>query len=134
MGRIGVLPDALPALLDDVGRAERFHVDGIFSHFASADSVDREYSDYQLRVFRQAVDTLARAGERPRYVHIANSAATLSRPDTHFTMVRPGIILYGAPPAPRFGWDSGRCWPTGSGAVSFACCTASNPWLSPASP
>ena len=108
MGRIGVLPAELPALLDDVRRAGRFHIDGIYSHFANADSVDHEYSDYQLRVFRQAVETLAGAGERPQCVHIANSAAVLSRPDTHFTMVRPGIILYGVPPAPRLADDSFR--------------------------
>jgi alanine racemase len=108
MGRIGVLPAELPALLDDVRRAGCFHIDGIYSHFANADSVEREYSDYQLRVFRQAVETLARAGERPRCVHIANSAATLSRPDTQFNMVRPGIILYGVPPAPRFADDGFR--------------------------
>ena len=59
MGRVGVLPDDLLALLDDVRRAGHFQIDGIYSHFASADSVDREYSDYQLRVFRQAVETLA---------------------------------------------------------------------------
>jgi alanine racemase len=108
MGRIGVLPAELPALLDDLRRAGCFHIDGIYSHFANADSVDREYSDCQLRVFRQAVETLARAGEQPQWVHIANSAATLSRPDTHFSMVRPGIILYGVPPAPRLADDSFR--------------------------
>jgi len=85
-----------------VRRAGRFHIEGIFSHFANADSVDREYSDYQLKVFRQAVETLAAASEWPRWVHMANSAATLSRPDAHFTMVRPGIVLYGVPPAPSF--------------------------------
>ena len=108
MGRIGVLPADLPALLDEVRRAGCFHIDGIYSHFASADSADPEYSDYQLRLFRQTVETLARAGERPQYVHIANSAAVLSRPDAHFTMVRPGIILYGAPPAARFAGDGFR--------------------------
>jgi alanine racemase len=108
MGRVGVLPADLPALLDEVRRAGRFHIDGIFSHFANADSVDREYSDYQLRVFRQALETAAAAGVRPRWVHIANSAATLSHPDTHFTMVRPGIILYGVPPGARFTGDGFR--------------------------
>jgi alanine racemase len=108
MGRIGVLPADLPALLDDVRRTGRFHIDGIFSHFANADSVDRQYSDYQLKVFRQALETAAAAGARPRWVHIANSAATLSHPDAHFTMVRPGIILYGIPPGPRFTGDGFR--------------------------
>jgi alanine racemase len=102
MGRVGVLPADLPALLDDVRRAGCFHIDGVFSHFANADSVDREYSDCQLKVFREALDSVAAAGVRPRWIHIANSAATLSRPDAYFDMVRPGIILYGVPPAARF--------------------------------
>ncbi len=99
MGRIGILPAELPALLDELRRAGRFEIDGIFSHFANADSVDREYSDYQLKTFQQAVDFLRVAGVSPRWIHIANSAATLTRPDTHFTLVRPGIVLYGVPPA-----------------------------------
>ena len=108
-------PPSLPALLDDVRRAGRFDIDGIFSHFANADSVDREYeySDYQLEgVPAGAGDVLAAAGERPRWVHIANSAATLSHPDTHFTMVRPGIVLYGVPPS------GGRCAGDGERAPS----------------
>jgi alanine racemase len=102
MGRVGVLPADLPAVLDDVRRSGRFHIDGIFSHFANADSVDREYSDHQLKVFRQALEAVGAAGIQPRWIHMANSAATLSRPDARFAMVRPGIILYGVPPAAHF--------------------------------
>lgn len=102
MGRIGVLPAELPALVDELHRPGRVVIEGVFSHFANADSVERDYSDYQLKVFCQALAALAAAGERPPWVHIANSAATLSRPDAHFTMVRPGIVLYGVPPAARF--------------------------------
>jgi alanine racemase len=98
MGRVGVLPAELPALLDEIRRAGTFVVEGVFSHFANADSVDRDYSDYQLAAFRQAVAALEAAGQRPRWVHIANSAAVLTRPDTHFSMVRPGIALYGVSP------------------------------------
>ena len=100
MGRIGVFPGDLPALLDELRAARCFTVDGVFSHFANADSVNREFSDYQLKVFRQALEILHAAGERPRCVHLANSAGTLTRPDAHFSMVRPGIILYGVPSAP----------------------------------
>lgn len=100
MGRIGVLPAELPGLLDDIRRAGTFVLEGVFSHFANADSVDRGYSDYQLSTFRQAVAALEAAGQRPRWVHIANSAAVWTRPDTHFSMVRPGIALYGISPVP----------------------------------
>jgi alanine racemase len=99
MGRIGVLPAEVPALLDELRRAGCFEVEGVFSHFANADAVTRDYSDYQLRAFRLALETMHETGVRPRWTHIANSAATLSRADTHLSLVRPGIVLYGVPPA-----------------------------------
>ena len=105
MGRLGVLPAELPALADELHGARGIGVDGVFSHFGNSDRVDREFSDYQLSIFQHAVDTLAAAGVRPRWVHLGNSAAAVARPDAHFTMVRPGIILYGVSPpgitAPR---------------------------------
>ena len=101
MGRIGVLPSELPALLGELRSSASLEVEGVFSHFANADSVEREYSDYQLRVFRQVMETVAAAGYQPRWLHIANSAATLSRPEAHLSLVRPGIALYGVPPSPR---------------------------------
>jgi alanine racemase len=99
MGRIGVSPGELPALLDELQRTQAFDVEGVFSHFANADRVDQEYSEYQLRLFREALATLAAHGLRPRWIHIANSAATMTRADAHFSMVRPGIMLYGVPPS-----------------------------------
>lgn len=100
MGRIGVLPAELPALVDALRTSGRFTIDGVFSHFANADRVDREFSDYQLQLLHNAIDVLRAAGEQPRWTHIANSAAVLTRPDAHCSMVRPGIVLYGVPPAP----------------------------------
>src|SRR5439155_253693 len=55
----------------------------------------------QVERFRAAVEALAAAGVRPAEVHLANSAAVLSTPAAHFTMVRPGIMLYGYAPAPH---------------------------------
>ena len=99
MGRLGVLPADVPALVDELQRAGCFGIEGLFSHFANADGVTRDYSDYQLRGFHQALEAVTAAGVRPRWTHIANSAATLARSDTHLSLVRPGIILYGVPPA-----------------------------------
>jgi alanine racemase len=76
-------------------------LEGVFSHFASADAVDTESARAQIARFAGAVEDLATAGIRPRWVHLANSAAVLSQPSAHFTMVRPGIMLYGYAPAPH---------------------------------
>jgi alanine racemase len=74
-------------------------VAGIFSHFGSADAVDTATARAQAERFRRAVDALASAGVSSPLIHLANSAAVLSAPAVHCTMVRPGIMLYGYAPA-----------------------------------
>src|SRR3989442_1430215 len=70
-----------------------------FPHSASADAVDTAAARAQAARFAGAVEALAAAGIRPRHVHLANSAGVLAAPGAHFTMVRPGIMLYGYAPA-----------------------------------
>lgn len=98
MGRIGVLPEHLPALVDAIRAAGVFVIDGVFSHFGNADDVRGEHCDTQFNRFSRAVKTLQSLGVDPPWVHLSNSAATLSRHETHFSMVRPGIALYGIVP------------------------------------
>src|SRR5205814_4956701 len=74
---------------------------GVFSHFASADAVDTAAARAQAARFASVLEALAAAGIRPPHVHLANSAGVLSAPGAHFTMVRPGIMLYGYAPAPH---------------------------------
>jgi alanine racemase len=74
-------------------------VEGLLSHFASADEHDKSFSNLQLQRFRQALAQAERVGLRFRYVHIANSAGVIDLPDTYFQLVRPGIMLYGALPS-----------------------------------
>jgi alanine racemase len=76
-------------------------VAGVFSHMASADAVDTATARAQIERFGSAVEALAATGIRPELVHLANSAAVLAAPGAHFTMVRPGIMLYGYAPAPH---------------------------------
>ncbi len=81
-------------------------VAGVFSHFASADAVDTAEARAQTVRFEQAVEALATGGVRPS-VHLANSAGVIAAPAAHFTMVRPGIMLYGYPPAPHLAARAG---------------------------
>jgi alanine racemase len=90
-----------PTLTEAAAKAQGAgHIEaiGIWSHFACADSPGHESIDRQLAAFRTAVEEAAELGLRPRYRHMANSAATLTRPDAHFDMVRPGIAVYGLSP------------------------------------
>lgn len=98
MGRLGVSLDDLPRLLDAVAAAGNLDVEGVFSHFGNAEDVFTPHCDAQLAAFHAALELVARRGFRPRWVHHANSAATLARPEAHFNLVRPGIALYGIRP------------------------------------
>ncbi|MBP3088661.1 alanine racemase [Corynebacterium sp. sy017] len=73
-------------------------VTGLFSHFACADDVSSSYTDQQLAVFHEAIECARAVGLSIPKNHIANSPATLSRPDTHCDMVRPGVAIYGMEP------------------------------------
>ncbi|HLZ56147.1 MAG TPA: alanine racemase [Ktedonosporobacter sp.] len=103
MGRLGIRADHI----DDVVILAREIVDlpgleleGIYTHFAMADSRDQTHARLQLERFSQTLQALEQEGLRPALVHAANSAATLSLPESHFDMVRPGMAIYGLDPSP----------------------------------
>ncbi len=73
-------------------------LEGIFTHFASADSPDETYTRKQFRTFLSYVEYLERHGVRVPIKHCCNSAATLRFPEMHLDMIRAGISLYGLPP------------------------------------
>jgi alanine racemase len=73
---------------------------GLWSHLAYADDPHHPTTDSQLAAFRAAVSVAEAAGVRAEVRHLANSAATLTRPDTHFDLVRPGLAVYGLSPVP----------------------------------
>jgi alanine racemase len=99
MTRLGLDLTEVRGFADFLQRLPTVQVDGLYSHFARADDVAVEAIDRQVARFEQAIDSLAAAGVRPVHLHIANSAATMARRGAHFTMVRPGIMLYGYAPA-----------------------------------
>lgn len=99
-----------PADLDDVIDVLRGAVAdgtarlrGVFSHLACADVPDHPANDQQAESLRAAVARLRAANLHPEVTHLANSAATLTRPDLHFDLVRPGIAAYGLSPIPELG-------------------------------
>lgn len=73
---------------------------GVWSHFVHADVPEHATTDAQLAAFHDGLAVAERYGLAPHYRHLANSAATLTRPDTHFDLVRPGIAIYGLSPVP----------------------------------
>jgi alanine racemase len=71
---------------------------GIWSHFAYADAPGHPTIARQIEAFDDALAVAARAGIEPELRHLANSAATLTLPQAHFDLVRPGIAVYGLSP------------------------------------
>ncbi len=108
MGRIGVLPEALPAFLEAAKAHPRLVLDGVLSHFANADLADDAETAAQVARFRDAVARVDAAGFKPTWLHLANSAAVLEGTVAleARALARPGLMLYGYPPAARFAADA----------------------------
>lgn len=103
LGRGGATVKDWPALVDAAARAAAdgtVEVVGIWSHFVHSERPHHPVVAGQLGVFADALTAAARVGIMPRYRHIANSAATLARPDSHFELVRCGVAVYGLTPIP----------------------------------
>ncbi|WP_125572214.1 alanine racemase [Lacticaseibacillus songhuajiangensis] len=100
MGRIGFTAkedlQAAVAFMD--AHAETFEFSGIFTHFASADSLNEDQFKRQAAMFNEFVAALPR---RPRYVHVANTATSLWHRACHSNIVRFGVGIYGLNPSGR---------------------------------
>ena len=95
MNRLGVPTEALPQLCNRLAACEHLRLEGVSTHFASAEVLDAEGAPSQIKRFEEALALLDERGLNPPLVHMSNSAAVSARPETWKTMVRPGILLYG---------------------------------------
>ncbi|MFF1694378.1 alanine racemase [Streptomyces sp. NPDC058257] len=106
LGRGGCMPADWPELVSQALQAEAeglVRVTGLWSHFACADEPGHPSIAPQLALFREMVAAAQERGIRPEVRHIANSPGTLTLPETHFDLVRPGIAMYGISPSPEVG-------------------------------
>ena len=99
MGRIGIAPDAAVELAVKISRLPHVELEGLFSHFADADSPDRTFTNHQVEIFKSTADKIRSAGVALKICHMAESAAVLDIPEAHFDMARSGIINYGLYPS-----------------------------------
>lgn len=129
MERIGVHWYNAPEFIDKTFSLPHIEVKGIFSHLAKAES-DSEFTGKQLSRFEEVLSYMRKNSMVPPLVHLANSAGVINHRDTHFNMVRPGIIVYGYNPNgyfPEQTWNGRRLRPvmTLKSKVSyFKVCTA----------
>ncbi|HUP01994.1 MAG TPA: alanine racemase [Gemmatimonadota bacterium] len=96
MGRAGVWDREAAHLLQRIDELQGLTLEGMFTHFASADESERSYTEVQLDRFDALLRALAERGIRPPCLHVANSAAALRFRGASRTLVRPGIALYGS--------------------------------------
>lgn len=97
MGRIGVCDvEELHGLYNCVTQSSLFELDGVFTHFATADEEDSTYYELQKDRFLKMVGSLP---AKPRLVHAANTAASLVKAGVEFDAVRFGISMYGLSPS-----------------------------------
>ncbi len=100
MGRTGVQPDDALLLVEKAWNTPGVTVEGIFTHFPSADEEKNLFSLNQIEIFKSLIKKLTQKGIRPKFAHICNSAGTLKFPQAHFDLVRTGIMTYGLIPYP----------------------------------
>jgi len=98
MGRIGFRETDLSEILR-IADLPNLLIEGIFTHFATADQRDLSFARKQLRCFTTIYEELQRAGITIPIRHTANSAGIIQIPESHFELVRLGISLYGLTPS-----------------------------------
>lgn len=99
MGRIGFLPKEIPGVLDELLSLPGLFIEGMFTHFATADETRLAYTDRQFSGLMEALQAAEAMGIRIPLRHACNSAGTLACPEKYLDGVRPGIILYGMYPS-----------------------------------
>ena len=97
MGRLGVLYREAIILIKKIKKLDNLTIEGLFTHFPCADS-DSEFTSYQIEIFKQLISDLKKCGITVPICHAANSMGLIGYPESHFNLVRPGLMLFGIYP------------------------------------
>ena len=99
MNRLGINHDKAFDFIKDLSERKEFILDGIYTHFAEADSKNKSFTLLQIKRFNKLISKLRNEKINFGLLHAANSAAILDLPETYFDIVRCGISLYGYYPS-----------------------------------
>lgn len=99
MGRIGLPPNKAVSFIKQASQMSHIHIEGIFTHFSTADEADQGYWRKQEGHFRQVVEELKEKNIHVPLIHCSNSAAAIEKPHSVYNMIRLGISLYGFYPS-----------------------------------
>ncbi len=100
MSRYGLDAEKAVDFVRYVASLPNLRVEGLFTHFATADEPDLTHARRQLERFQAILDELARIGYPIAVPHICNSAGLVRFPEAHMAAVRPGLLIYGMAPSP----------------------------------
>jgi len=95
MGRLGITAKDLSTLFITRSFPHSLQMEGLMTHLADADGQVPDATEEQLARFRDAIDVVAAGGFRVPLIHAANSCGSVRFPEAQFSLVRPGIMLYG---------------------------------------
>lgn len=98
MGRLGVWHEDVQKFFSHLKNVSAIQVEGVYTHFSSADHKDLAVTKAQMALFERAIKRIKAMGFSPRYFHAANSTGLLRFKNSHLNLVRPGILLYGIIP------------------------------------
>jgi alanine racemase len=99
MGRIGCRPEDALMLACYISGKKNLSLSGVCTHFPVSDIKSDDFTYKQLIVFNSSIDKMREEGINPGEIHAANSGAIIAYPESYFTTVRPGIMLYGYYPS-----------------------------------
>lgn len=103
MNRLGIPWREWEPAVEILRSLKNLNVEGLMSHFSAAESErpeDRAFTEEQMDRFQKCLDYARKTGMQPRYIHLANSAATTVWEPARFNLIRPGLMLYGGHPSP----------------------------------
>jgi len=101
MHRVGIMASDLSDAMSALRALDGIDIEGAWSHFAVADVPGHSFTRRQFDLFNELVIEIEKTTGPLRYKHMANSAATLSLPESHLDIVRPGVAAYGLWPGPH---------------------------------
>lgn len=102
MGRLGIPWDEIGPFVERISPLKGLVLEGLASHLSSADEMGGEFTQTQIDRFNRAIDTARSMGEELPFNNLANSAGVMGHRESHFQMIRPGIMLYGGLPSPHY--------------------------------
>ena len=99
MGRLGIMPEVAFCSLKKIKAMDNIDVQGIYTHFSTADEDNKEYTNDQFKIFRNVMDQIKRNNINIPFFHVANSGTILDLPNMWLDIIRPGCIIYGLYPS-----------------------------------